>query len=173
MQMMAPSSDCPGEVPSGRGWRYCASILLLAAFGLAAAGCNTPVQVRGHVTEPESIEAIKEGEYTEEDVLALLGTPSTVSTFDDRKWYYIGYRSSQFAFELPEVLERNVLAVSFNDSGVVDGKEVFSREDGRDIDFVSRVTPTEGRDFTILQQILGNMGRLPGSTGHVPKIPGG
>lgn len=173
MRVMISSPGRHGEDPWGRGWRRCASVLLLAALGLAAAGCNTPVHVRGHVTDPESIEAIKEGEYTEEDVLALLGTPSTVSTFDDHKWYYIGYRSSQFAFELPDVLERNVLAVSFDDSGLVDGKEVFSLEDGREIDFVSRETPTEGRDFTILQQILGNMGRLPGSTGHVPKIPGG
>jgi outer membrane protein assembly factor BamE (lipoprotein component of BamABCDE complex) len=171
--MMVLSSDWRGEAPSGRGWRRCVSVLLLAALGLAAAGCNTPVQVRGHVTDPESIEAIKEGEYTEEDVLALLGTPSTVSTFDDHKWYYIGYRSSQFAFELPDVLERNVLEVSFDDSGVVNDKQVFSLEDGREIDFVSRVTPTEGREFTILQQILGNIGRLPGTTGHVPKIPGG
>lgn len=171
--MVDQSPDRPSAGLAGRTWRSPATVLLLVAFGLAVAACNTPIHVRGHVTDPQSIEEIKEGEYTEEDVLALLGTPSTVSTFNTHKWYYIGYRSSQFAFELPEVLERNVLAVSFDEDGLVKGKEVFSLEDGREIDFVSRETPTEGRDFTILQQILGNMGRLPGSTGHTPKIPGG
>lgn len=160
------------------GWhRLCRgamAVLLLAAVGLGMAACDTPVHVRGHVTDPESIEAIKEGEYTEEDVLALLGTPSTVSTFNDHKWYYIGYRSSQFAFELPDVLERNVLVLSFDDTGFVDQKVVYSLDDGREIDFVSRETPTEGRDFTIMQQILGNLGRLPGSTGQKkPNFPGG
>lgn len=156
----------------GRGWQGRAAALVLAAVGFAMAACDTPVHVRGHVTDPESIEAIKAGEYTEEDVLALLGTPSTVSTFNERKWYYIGYRSSQFAFERPEVLERNVLVVSFDDTGFVNDKEIYSLEDGREIEFVSRETPTEGRDFTVLQQLLGNLGRLPGSTGsQTPDIP--
>lgn len=164
--------DRPWAGGGRRCWRGGVAALLLAAAGLGVAACENPVHVRGHVTDPESIEAIKAGEYSEEDVLALLGTPSTVSTFNDRKWYYIGYRSSQFAFERPEVLERNVLVLSFDETGFLEGKEIFSLEDGREIEFVARETPTEGRDFTILQQILGNLGRLPGSTGRpIPDIP--
>lgn len=157
-----------------RGGRCAVAGLLFAALGLGLAACETPVRVRGHVTDPESIEAIKAGEYTEEDVLALLGTPSTVSTFDDNKWYYIGHKSTQFAFQHPKVLERNVLVLSFDESGVVNGKQVYSLEDGRDIEPIARVTPTEGRDFTMLQQFLGNLGRLPGSTGvgRTPDLPG-
>ncbi len=155
------------------GSRCAITGLLLAALGLGLAACETPVRVRGHVTDPDSIEAIKAGEYTQDDVLALLGTPSTVSTFDDHKWYYIGHKSTQFAFQHPEVLERNVLVVSFDDSGIVNAKHVYSLEDGRDIEPIARVTPTEGRDFTILQQLLGNLGRLPGSTGggQLPDLP--
>lgn len=171
--MMAPQSDRHFD-KRGRRCRRAGLAALLLAASLGTAACNTPVQVRGHVTDPESIEAIKAGEYSEEDVLALLGTPSTVSTFNDRKWYYIGYRSSQFAFERPEVLERSVLVLSFDDTGYVNEKQIYSLEDGREIEFVSRETPTEGRDFTVLQQILGNLGRLPGSTGQGPSrdLPG-
>lgn len=162
-----------GERP-GSGGRGLLAGLFLAALGLGLAACDTPVRLGGHVTDPDSIEAIKAGQYTEEDVLALLGTPSTVSTFDDHKWYYIGEKSTQFAFERPTILERNVLVVSFDDSGFVTGKKVYSLQDGRDIVPVSRVTPTEGRDFTVLQQLLGNLGRLPGSTGQgkTPRMPG-
>ena len=126
------------------------------------------------LTDPESVEAIEAGQYTQEDVLALLGTPSTVSTFDNRKWYYIGHRSTQFAFERPEVVERNVLVVSFDDTGFVSNKQIFSLGDGREIEPIPRETPTEGRDFTIMQQLLGNLGRLPGSGTDttLPDLPG-
>lgn len=148
---------------------------LLAAMGLGLAACDTPVTVRGYVTDPESIEAIMAGQYTEEDVLALLGTPSTVSTFDNRKWYYIGHKSTKFAFQHPEVVERSVLVVSFDDTGYVSYKQIFSLEDGREIEPIARKTPTEGRDLSILQQLLGNLGRLPGSgakTTGIPDLPG-
>ncbi len=150
------------------------AVFLLAAMGLSLAACNAPVHIRGHVTDPESVEAIKAGEYTREDVLTLLGTPSTVSTFDERKWYYIGHKATKFAFQHPEILERNVLVVSFDDTGYVNHKQIFSLADGREIEPIARETSTEGRDFTIMQQLLGNLGRLPGSgtrTTGIPDIP--
>jgi len=144
-------------------------------MGLSLAACDTPLSIRGYVTDPESIEAIEAGQYTQDDVLALLGTPSTVSTFDDRKWYYIGHKATKFAFQHPEVLERSVLVLSFDETGYVSDKQILTLADGRDIEPIARETPTEGRDFTVMQQLLGNFGRLPGSgiesTG-APDIPG-
>ena len=161
--------------PRRQPWRRRGlAVWLLAALGLSLAACDTPVHVRGHVSDPESMEAIKAGQYTEEDVLALLGTPSTVSTFDDQKWYYIGQKSTQFAFQRPEILERSVLVLSFDSTGYVSEKRLYSLADGQEITPIARVTPTEGRDFSILQQLLGNLGRLPGGdSSPVPNIPGG
>ena len=165
----------PTRAPRRPSWcRRGLAVSLLAALGFSLAACDTPVHVRGHVSDPESIEAIKAGQYTQEDVLALLGTPSTVSTFDDRKWYYIGQKSTQFAFQRPETLERSVLVLSFDNTGYVNEKRIYSLADGRDITPIPRETPTEGRDFTILQQLLGNLGRLPGGDSTpLPRIPGG
>ena len=149
---------------------------LLAGMGLSLAACDSPVHIRGHVTDLESINAIEAGQHTQEDVLALLGTPSTVSTFDDRKWYYIGHTSTKFAFQHPDVLERNVLVLFFDETGYVSHKQILTLADGREIVPIARETPTEGRDFTVMQQLLGNFGRLPGSgakTTGVPDIPDG
>lgn len=164
-----PSNRQARAARGKRSGRVSAVLGTVLALGLAA--CDTPVQVRGHVTDMESIESIKAGEYSQEDVLALLGTPSTVSTFDDKTWYYIGHRATQFAFQHPEVFERNVVVVSFDDTGFVREKQVYSLADGREIEPIARETPTEGRDFTILQQFLGNLGRLPGGGTTVPDIP--
>ena len=85
------------------------------------------------------------------------------SNFEDSSWYYIGQKTEQVAFLEPEILERRVLVVDFSDDGTVADTKLFSLEDGQVINMVSRTTPTEGRDLSVLQQIFGNLGRFPTS----------
>ncbi len=121
------------------------------------------MQVRGNIPEGEAISKINPGVHTRIDIASLLGSPSTVSTFEDSKWYYIGQKTTQFAFFEPEVLERKVLVVSFDDAGYVADTKTYGLEDGKIIDPVERITPTEGRELSIIQQLLGNLGRFTGT----------
>ena len=109
--------------------------------------------------DAEVVSKINPGIHSRVDVQSLLGSPSTVSTFLDSKWYYIGQKSTQFAFFESEVLERTVLVVSFDTEGLVDTTRTYTLEDGQPIDPVDRITPTEGRELTILQQLIGNLGK--------------
>ncbi len=109
--------------------------------------------------DPDLVASIAPGVDTREDIVRMLGSPVTLSTFQDRKWYYIGQKVSQFAFLGPKVLERQILEVTFDQRGLVQAAKTYSLADGRDIDPVDRTTPTEGREITILQQFLGNLGR--------------
>ncbi len=137
------------------------ALALGGLLGLSACGSN--FAVRGNMPDPEDIEAITAGVDSRRDVADRLGSPSTLSTFKDRKWYYIGQTTRQVAFMKPEVLSRRVLVVTFDDDGRVDEKVVYDLKDGWEIDPVSRITPTEGQDLTIFQQLFGNFGRLPGA----------
>lgn len=130
-------------------------------LALALGACTKDVQVHGNIPDPEQIAAIEPGLATRQEVLQILGSPSTISTFLDRRWYYIGEKTTQFAFMTPDVLERSVLVVAFDEGGTVERTQAYTLEDGRVVDPVTRQTPTEGRDFTILQQLFGNIGRFP------------
>ncbi len=141
-----------------RAW--CAAFLV-AAFGALLAACSGSIRVHGNMPEPEAIAEIRTGVYGRQDVAQLLGSPSAVSTFEDARWYYIGQKISQLAFLKPDILERRVLVVSFDGNGRVDSTRTYTLEDGRVIDPVSRATPTEGRELTLLQQLFGNIGRFP------------
>jgi outer membrane protein assembly factor BamE (lipoprotein component of BamABCDE complex) len=132
------------------------------ALGLALSAC-AGITVRGNMPDPEEIAAITAGVDSRRDVAERLGSPSTLSTFQDRKWYYIGQTTRQFAFMKTDVLDRRVLVVTFDDDGRVDQTVVYGMDDGWDIDPVSRITPTEGDDLTVFQQLFGNFGRLPGA----------
>src|SRR3546814_9779903 len=78
--------------------------LLLTCAALALTACGNTVQVRGNTPDPEDVAGIQPGIHSRQDIIDLLGSPSTVSTFEDRKWYYIGQKTQQVAFMKPEVL---------------------------------------------------------------------
>ena len=135
--------------------------LLAGILALGLGACAKDIRVRGNIPDAEVVSKINPGVHSRIDIASLLGSPSTVSTFLDSKWYYIGQKSTQFAFFAPEVLERTVLVVSFDEGGIVATTQTYALEDGQPIDPVERVTPTEGREMSILQQLLGNLGKFP------------
>ncbi|MEM7221361.1 MAG: outer membrane protein assembly factor BamE [Pseudomonadota bacterium] len=134
--------------------------LLFALTLLATQGCGGNLQVHGHIPDPDVVSQISPGSDTRQSVVDLLGTPSTISTFEDQTWYYIGQKTEQFAFMKPDVIERQILVVSFSDTGFVEETRNYALEHGRVIDPVTRETPTEGKELTFLQQMFGNFGRF-------------
>ena len=140
--------------------RFALPALALCASCLALVACGTAVQVRGNIPEPEDVAVIEPGVHSRQDIVDLLGSPSTVSTFQDRKWYYIGQKTQQNAFSRPEVLDRTVLVITFDDAGYVDQTINYTLADGHQIEPVARITPTEGKELTLLQQFFGNIGRF-------------
>ena len=141
-------------------------LLLVGTAALLIAGCAERVDVRGNLPDVEQVVEIQPGISTRDDVVRILGTPSTLSSFQDRTWYYIGQRQEQFAFLRPEITDRSVLIVTFDERGLVQETRLNTIEDGHNVDLVERETPTEGRELTVLQQLFGNLGRFPGSTGQ-------
>ena len=135
--------------------------LLAGILALGLGACAKDIQVRGNMPDVEVVSKISPGVDSRIDIQSLLGSPSSVSTFQDSKWYYIGQKSTQFAFFAPEVLERTVLMVSFDAAGFVETTQTYALADGQPIDPVDRVTPTEGREMSFLQQLIGNLGRFP------------
>ncbi|KLN59364.1 hypothetical protein WH96_17850 [Kiloniella spongiae] len=135
---------------------------LLAAmlFPVALSACESYVNVRGNYPDPEEVSKLETGVSSRRDVAELLGSPSTLSTFKDQVWYYVGERVEKTAFYDPVVLDRSILVVKFSEDGKLEESQQFALEDGRVIDPVTRETPTEGQDLTILQQLLGNLGRF-------------
>lgn len=130
---------------------------------LLLAGCSvfeTPADRRGQRVDAEDLAQLVPGTSTRADVLALLGTPSATGTFDGEHWYYISAVTRALPGRTMAVEDQRVVAIRFNDAGSVAEIRTLGREDGRDIAFSSRTTPTPGTERTLLQQLFGNLGRL-------------
>ncbi len=97
---------------------------------------------------------------TREAVAEAIGTPGAAGVMRDEAWFYAAYRVRNYAYRAPEVIERQVLAVSFDGGGRVSNIEEFGLEDGQIVQLSRRVTSSSVREISFLQQILGNFGRV-------------
>ncbi|HZS82614.1 MAG TPA: outer membrane protein assembly factor BamE [Stellaceae bacterium] len=150
-------------------------LVSLGFLAMLAAACSPVVDQRGNLPDATKLAQIQPGVTTKEAVQQLLGTPSSVATFNDKTWYYISRRTSQTAFFDPKVLDQEVIVVAFDDGGVVRDVERHGLADGRQVDPSPRVTPSAGHELGILEQLIGNLGRF-NTEGNAPRAfgrPGG
>lgn len=130
------------------------------AVALLLAGCTISVDQRGNLPDPDKLAAIQPGTTTKEQVVKVLGTPSSASTFNDDTWYYISRKTKQVAFFSPTVLDQQVYIVDFNDQGIVKNIDHRTLADGEPVTPAPGATPAPGRELTFLEQIIGNMGKF-------------
>jgi outer membrane protein assembly factor BamE (lipoprotein component of BamABCDE complex) len=159
---------------------YCSMTLRL--FKLSAllfiliftASCAPTVRNHGNFPKAEAVKKLQVGVSRRGDVREALGSPSSLSTFNDNTWYYISRKTSQVAFYDPKTLRQTVLAIKFDNTGVYRAAKAYSYKDGRRINPNDRKTPTTGREVTFLEQMFGNIGRFAGSgaQGNAPDLFG-
>jgi outer membrane protein assembly factor BamE (lipoprotein component of BamABCDE complex) len=142
-------------------------VVPFTAYGAAAlVSCAPAVDQRGNLPNPDKLAEIHAGSTTKDEVAKILGTPSSVSVFNnDKSWYYISRRTSQTAFLDPDVLDQQVYIVNFDDQGVVKAVDHKVLEDGKEVTPVARATPAPGRELSFLEQLIGNLGKFNGSSG--------
>jgi outer membrane protein assembly factor BamE (lipoprotein component of BamABCDE complex) len=134
------------------------------ALAIILAACTVSEDQRGNLPDPDKLAQIKPGTTTKEQVVKVLGSPSSASTFDDDVWYYISRKTKQVAFLSPTVLDQQVFIVDFDDKGVVKDIGHKNMADGENVSPAPGATPAPGRELSFMEQLIGNIGRF-GSTG--------
>ena len=77
------------------------------------------------------------------DILTILGKPSTKSTFDNDVWIYVERKvttGSIFKLGKRKLTTNNVLIVEINDEGLLANKKLYGKEDMNDINFDTSTT---------------------------------
>jgi outer membrane protein assembly factor BamE (lipoprotein component of BamABCDE complex) len=135
--------------------RALATAALLALAPLALGGCIfTETYQRGYIVPDGALEQIPVGS-TQEQVLIVLGTPSTVATVSGEAFYYISQRAERAIGFMPQqVVDQRVIAVYFDKNRRVERLANYGMKDGKVFDFVSRTTPTGGKDVAYLNAIF-------------------
>lgn len=134
-----------------------AAIAGVIALGLVTGGCLTKSYERGYMIPEGALEQVPVG-ASQEQVLVVLGTPSTVATVSGEVFYYISQRTEQTSFLPQKVVDQRVIAVYFDKNRRVERLAHYGLKDGKVFDFISRTTPAGGQELsyiTYLFKIIG------------------
>ncbi|MBV5264127.1 outer membrane protein assembly factor BamE [Pinisolibacter aquiterrae] len=136
-----------------RGATLAVALAALTGTALGLGGC-TEVYDHGYVAPDNALEQIQVG-ASREQVLLVLGSPSTTATLGGEAFYYISQHSTRsVAFLNQSVVEQKVLVIYFDEKGQVKEIGNYGLQDGKVFDFISRKTKTTGSDYGLLSQIL-------------------
>lgn len=135
------------------------SVLGLAlVVGLSA--CAPEFRNHGYLPPIEDLEQVTVGEDTRETVAEKVGVPASSGVLTDSGYYYVRMRTRTIGPLAPQEIDRQVVAISFSDTGVVENVERFGLERGQVVPLSRRVTDSAVRDNSFLRQLLGNIGRF-------------
>jgi outer membrane protein assembly factor BamE (lipoprotein component of BamABCDE complex) len=140
----------------------CVRLAAAALLALSLTGClgYDGTIIHGYQMDEKTKEQVKIGSSAEQ-ILTLMGTPTTTSTVGGDAWYYVTQvtdRSVQFL--QPQLVDQRVYAVYFTKDKKVQRVANYGMEDGKVIDFVTRATPTGGAESTFLKGMFLNLMRF-------------
>lgn len=135
------------------------AIRLGMALVLGAGLCACTAQFRNHGYVPidEDLSLITPGVDTRDTVSETIGTPSSGGVLNESGYYYVRSRVKHFAWQKPEVVDRRVVAITFDQAGVVDNIGQYELQDGNVVPITRRVT-RNGQDVGLIRKLLSNIG---------------
>lgn len=148
---MMKSPPQRAALPGKRSMRAIAATLLVCA---TLGACTSEQFQKGYILPTGALEQIPIG-ASQDQVLIVLGTPSTVATLNGEVFYYISQRAERkIAFMNQQVVDQRVIAVYFDKNRQVVRLANYGLQDGRIFDFISRTTPTSGQELSYLAPLF-------------------
>ena len=94
------------------------------------------------------------------DILELLGIPSTTGAFDNDLWIYIERKtdnSSLIKFGSEKIITNNILVLEINDRGILKKKDFLDLNNMNDIKFAAQKTTNQYKKNTFVYEFLSSM----------------
>ena len=156
--VMRISSQAVTRAVPARGqparWRGIVAAVAIATAGLTLGACTSEQFQKGYILPSGALEQIPIG-ASQDQVLIVMGTPSTVATLNGEVFYYISQRAERpVAFMPQRVTDQRVIAVYFDKNRHVVRLANYGLQDGKIFDFISRTTPTSGQEMSYLAPLF-------------------
>lgn len=135
---------------------------LALALGAAvfAAGCTAIYRNHGYVPNDEDLALVEVGKSTQQDVATAVGRPASMGLLQGAGWFYVGSRWKYYGARAPQEIGRQVVAITFDDKGVVENVERFGLERGEVVVLSRRITKSNIRGISLIRELLGSIGRV-------------
>jgi outer membrane protein assembly factor BamE (lipoprotein component of BamABCDE complex) len=135
-------------------------IFLLIALFFSACSLKKVTKHHGVHSLNKKQEKLTVNQSNKNDILKLLGSPSSKSTFDNDLWIYIERKtdnSSLLKFGKEKILLNNVLILEINSMGILEKKEFLDQDDMKNIKFTEQTTENQYKKNSFLYDFLSSM----------------
>lgn len=139
------------------------SLVCFLLCGLLLTSCSKDLRISGFPFHPDRLDDISPSHSRKDDVKAALGSPSHIPAFHPDRWYYIYREVETIAFLQPETTKQTILAFDFYANDRLKDVYLYTVEDNLPVETIERITPSQGRGLTFLEQLLASGARLPGA----------
>ena len=151
--MIDTRKRCSRELKARSRWRGLSAVAAIALVCATLGACGEQFQ-KGYIMPPGALEQIPIG-ASQDQVLIVMGTPSTVATLSGEVFYYISQRTNRPAmFMNQSVIDQRVIAIYFDKNRQVMRLADYGLKDGKIFDFISRTTPTSGQELSYLTPLF-------------------
>lgn len=140
--------------------KFNANVLPFLLVTVLSSGCAPTIDSRGFNAENVQFNQIKPGVQNKQQVQELLGSPSTISSFNQSTWYYVSKKTSTTSFFTPEVLDQQVTVISFDNKDIVNFIKTYTGEEAKNVKPIARKTETTGYETGVFREVFSNFGRM-------------
>ena len=98
-------------------------------------------------------EKIKVNRDNKNDIIKIIGPPSTKSDFNENKWFYIERRKTNLDIKKlgKKTIEiNNILIVEFNEIGILVDKRLLNKDNMNDVKYVKTITQKDFKKSNFL-----------------------
>ena len=108
-----------------------------------------------------NFEELQVGKTTRNEIVQLLGSPSTTSNFDDEQsWIYISSQFKKFVFLDGSNTDQKILILSFNQN-TLKNKKLLSKKDINNIEYEETLTDSRGEKVNWIKEFFSNLNPDP------------
>ena len=136
-------------------------IFAILFFQLNSCGLKV-VENHGQIYEKNiNFKELQVGKTTKNEIVELLGSPSTTSNFDnEQSWIYISSEFKKFVFLDGSNTDQKILILSFNQN-TLENKELLSKNDINNIKYEEMLTDSRGKKINWLKEFFSNLNPDP------------
>ncbi|MBV7393044.1 outer membrane protein assembly factor BamE [Mameliella sediminis] len=137
--------------------------LIAVIMMVALSACAAQYRTHGYLPSEEDLQQIVPGVDTKASVEDLIGVPNAAGVLNGSGYYYIETQVRHFAYQKPKVVERTIVAITFDENDVVTNITTYGLDDGRVVAINRRVTQTTDGDISFIRKLFGNVGGISAS----------
>ena len=131
-------------------------IILIFTF-ISSCSLNKVIKHHGVLSLDKKQKQLKIDKTNKNDLVKLLGPPSTIGTFDEDIWIYIERTTSStrvLSLGKKKLLTNNVLIVKINNKGLLDSKLFLNKEKMQKLEFSKDFTKMNRSEKSFIYEFL-------------------